>query len=163
MSDALPPEVATADETVKIFTDGACIGNPGPGGFAAILRYRGVEREISDGEAQTTNNRMELMAVIMGLESLKRPCRVEIFSDSRYVIDGMTKWMVGWQAKNWKNASKEPVKNQDLWQRLATAAAPHARSLGNGCAAIVAIPKMNAAINWRSRPPKRQRYREGTG
>ena len=123
MSDALPPEVATADETVKIFTDGACIGNPGPGGFAAILRYRGVEREISDGEAQTTNNRMELMAVIMGLESLKRPCRVEIFSDSRYVIDGMTKWMVGWQAKNWKNASKEPVKNQDLWQRLATAAA----------------------------------------
>ncbi|MCX8505693.1 MAG: ribonuclease HI [Alphaproteobacteria bacterium] len=125
MSDAAPPESATPPEIVKIFTDGACIGNPGPGGFAAILRYRGVEREISGGEAQTTNNRMELMAVIMGLESLKRPCPVEIFSDSRYVIDGMTKWMAGWQAKNWKNASKEPVKNQDLWQRLAAAAAPH--------------------------------------
>ena len=98
---------------------------PGQAAGQRFLRYRGVERELSGGEAQTTNNRMELMAVIVGLESLKRPCRVEIFSDSRYVIDGMTKWMAGWQAKNWKNASKDPVKNQDLWQRLVVAAALH--------------------------------------
>ncbi|MDI9349818.1 MAG: ribonuclease HI [Candidatus Symbiobacter sp.] len=118
--------MAGAVEAVKIFTDGACQGNPGPGGWAAILRYRGVERELTGFEADTTNNRMEMMAVIAALHSLKRPCAVEIYSDSRYVIDGMTKWMAGWQKRGWKSAAKEPVKNQDLWQNMLVAAAPHA-------------------------------------
>jgi ribonuclease HI len=110
---------------VEIFTDGACRGNPGPGGWAAILRYRGVEKELSGYEANTTNNRMEMMAAIAGLEALKRPCRVRLYSDSQYLRDGITKWIHGWKQRGWRTADKQPVKNVDLWQRLEAAAAPH--------------------------------------
>lgn len=99
---------------VEIFTDGACSGNPGPGGWGAILRYGGVEKEISGGEALTTNNRMEMLAAIMALESLKKPSRVELYTDSQYLQKGVSEWMVGWKAKNWP----AKIKNQDLWQRL---------------------------------------------
>jgi len=114
---------STAD--VEIFTDGACSGNPGPGGWGAILRYRGVEREISGGENPTTNNRMELMAAIAALEALTRPCAVRLYTDSQYVRDGITKWLPSWKARGWRTADKKPVKNVDLWQRLDLAAAPH--------------------------------------
>jgi ribonuclease HI len=110
---------------VEIFTDGACSGNPGPGGWGAILRAKGKEKELSGSEKQTTNNRMELMAVIGALEVLKRPCRVTITTDSQYVMKGMTEWLTGWKAKGWKTAAKKPVKNAELWQRLEQAAAPH--------------------------------------
>ncbi len=110
---------------VEIFTDGACSGNPGPGGWGAILRYRGVEKELSGSEPATTNNRMELMAAIAGLEALKRPCRVWLYSDSQYLRDGITKWIHGWKQRGWRTADKKPVKNVDLWQRLEAAAAPH--------------------------------------
>jgi len=110
---------------VEIFTDGACRGNPGPGGWGAILRYGAVEKELSGGEAQTTNNRMELMAAIAGLEALKRPCQVKLYTDSQYVLGGITQWVAGWKLRNWRTADKKPVKNVDLWQRLDTAAAPH--------------------------------------
>ena len=110
---------------VEIFTDGACSGNPGPGGWGAILRYDGVEKELSGGERETTNNRMEMMAAIMALESLKRPSRVKLHTDSQYVQKGMTEWVSGWIKRGWKTADKKPVKNVDLWQRLQTAAAPH--------------------------------------
>ena len=110
---------------VEIFTDGACRGNPGPGGWGAILRYGEVEKELSGGEAQTTNNRMELMAAITGLEALKRPCRVRVYTDSQYVRGGITQWLPGWKARNWRTADKKPVKNVDLWQRLDAAALPH--------------------------------------
>jgi ribonuclease HI len=110
---------------VDIFTDGACRGNPGPGGWGAILRYGAVEKELSGGDAQTTNNRMELMAAIAGLEALKRPCRVRLYTDSQYVRDGITQWLPGWKARQWRTADKKPVKNVDLWQRLDAAAAPH--------------------------------------
>lgn len=110
---------------VEIFTDGACRGNPGPGGWAAILRYRGVERELSGYEPDTTNNRMEMTAAIAGLEALKRPCRVRLFSDSQYLRDGITKWISGWKRRGWLTADKQPVKNVDLWQRLDAAAARH--------------------------------------
>lgn len=103
---------------VEIFTDGACSGNPGPGGWGAILRYRGVEKELSDGEANTTNNRMELTAAIAALEALRRPSRVRLYTDSTYLRDGITKWIGGWKAKGWKTAARKPVKNKDLWQRL---------------------------------------------
>ncbi|HEY1797662.1 MAG TPA: ribonuclease HI [Stellaceae bacterium] len=116
--------MALADP-VEIFTDGACSGNPGPGGWGAILRYHGVERELSGGDPATTNNRMELMAAIVALETLKRPCPVELFTDSRYVLEGATKWLPGWKARGWKTADKKPVKNVDLWQRLEQAIAPH--------------------------------------
>ncbi|HZT89522.1 MAG TPA: ribonuclease HI [Stellaceae bacterium] len=111
---------------VEIFTDGACSGNPGPGGWGAILRYRGVEKELSGGEAQTTNNRMELTAAIRGLEALTRPCRVRVTTDSQYVRDGITRWLPAWKARGWRTADKKPVKNQELWQRLEAAAAAHA-------------------------------------
>ena len=111
---------------VEIFTDGACSGNPGPGGWGAILRAKGKEKELSGNEKHTTNNRMELMAVIMALEALKRPCRVTITTDSQYVMKGMTEWLAGWKAKNWKTAARKPVKNAELWQRLDQAIAPHA-------------------------------------
>jgi ribonuclease HI len=114
-----------AVETVEIFTDGACSGNPGPGGWGAILRYKGVERELSGGEPQTTNNRMEMMAAIVALETLKRPSRVRLYTDSTYVKDGITKWIHGWKQRGWKTAAKKPVKNKDLWQRLETALAAH--------------------------------------
>ncbi len=110
---------------VEIFTDGACSGNPGPGGWGAILRYGEVEKELSGSEAQTTNNRMEMMAVIVALESLKRPSQVKLTTDSQYVKDGITKWLAQWQARGWKTANKKPVKNIDLWQRLQTAMGTH--------------------------------------
>ena len=110
---------------VEIFTDGACRGNPGPGGWAALLRTGDKERELSGGEAATTNNRMELTAAIKGLEALKRPCRVHLFTDSNYVRDGITKWVHGWQRNGWRTADRKPVKNADLWQELVRAAAPH--------------------------------------
>lgn len=110
---------------VQIFTDGACSGNPGPGGWAALLRYGANEKTLSGGEPGTTNNRMEMMAVIEALESLKRTCTVAIYTDSRYVMDGMTQWIHKWKASGWKTAAKKPVKNADLWQRLDDAAIQH--------------------------------------
>ena len=112
-------------QLVEIYTDGACRGNPGPGGWAALLRMGERERELSGGETPTTNNRMELMAAIKGLEALKRPCRVKLFTDSNYVRDGITKWIHGWRRNGWKTADKKPVKNAELWQELLDAAAPH--------------------------------------
>ena len=104
---------------VTLYTDGACSGNPGPGGWGAILSYNGVEKELSGGERETTNNRMELLAVISGLEALKEPCCVELYSDSKYVIDGLSKgWAVSWRKNNWKKADKKPALNPDLWERL---------------------------------------------
>ena len=106
-------------KTVTIYTDGACSGNPGPGGWGAVLQYKGVEKEISGGEKETTNNRMELTAVISALECLKEPCVVELYSDSRYVIDALEKgWAEGWRKKGWKRSGKEPALNPDLWETL---------------------------------------------
>ncbi len=119
-------EQEAARKTVDIFTDGACSGNPGPGGWGAILRYGAVEKELYGGEPDTTNNRMELMAAIQALESLKRPVAVRLYTDSEYVKNGITKWIHGWKAKGWKTADRKPVKNMDLWQRLETAKQPHA-------------------------------------
>ena len=110
---------------VEIFTDGACSGNPGPGGWGAILRMGERERELSGGDPATTNNRMELMAAIQGLEALKRPCHVRLFTDSTYVKDGVTKWIHGWKKNGWRNASKEPVKNADIWMELDRVAKLH--------------------------------------
>ena len=110
---------------VEIFTDGACKGNPGPGGWAAILRMGKHEKEISGSDPDTTNNRMEMTAVIRGLNALIEPCEVEIHTDSKYVMDGMTKWVDGWQKRGWKNASKQPVRNKDLWHELIEAASRH--------------------------------------
>ncbi len=112
-------------EAVEIFTDGACAGNPGPGGWGVLLRVRGVEKELSGGDRRTTNNRMELMAAIRGLEALKRPVRVRLTTDSTYLKDGITKWIEAWKQRGWKTAAKKPVKNQDLWRRLEAALAPH--------------------------------------
>lgn len=110
---------------VELFTDGACKGNPGPGGWAAILRMGPHEKEIWGGEPETTNNRMEMTAVIRGLNALIEPCEVNIHTDSKYVMDGMTKWIEGWQKRGWKNASKQPVRNKDLWHELIEAASRH--------------------------------------
>lgn len=115
----------TAAQAVHIHTDGACKGNPGPGGWGALLRFDGEERELFGGEASTTNNRMELTAVIEALAALKRPCRVVLHTDSQYVMKGMTEWIHGWKARGWRTASKEPVKNVDLWKRLEEEAAAH--------------------------------------
>jgi len=112
-------------EPVEIFTDGACSGNPGPGGWGALLRYKAQERELSGAEAKTTNNRMEMMAAIAALEALKRPSRVRLTTDSTYLRDGITKWIIAWKKRNWKTASKKPVKNVDLWQRLEAALESH--------------------------------------
>lgn len=112
-------------KAVAIFTDGACKGNPGAGGWGVLLRMGAHERELSGGEAQTTNNRMEMTAVLRALEALKEPCKVTLHTDSRYVIDGMTKWIFGWIKKGWKTADNKPVKNEDLWRALAAAARPH--------------------------------------
>ena len=104
---------------IEIFTDGACSGNPGPGGWAAILRYKGKEKELSGSEKETTNNRMELTAVIMALEALKEPCEVSLFTDSKYVCDAVNqRWVYSWQAKGWKKADKKPALNVDLWEQL---------------------------------------------
>lgn len=105
-------------EPVVIYTDGACRGNPGPGGWGVVLQYHDQIREIYGGEQQTTNNRMELMAAIMALESLKKSCKVQLITDSKYVLKGITEWMTNWKARGWKTASKKPVKNEDLWRRL---------------------------------------------
>jgi ribonuclease HI len=118
-------EDASSPEAVEIWTDGGCKPNPGPGGWAAILRYRGTERELTGGEAATTNNRMELTAAAAALETLKRPCRVVVHTDSEYVRNGITKWHTGWVRKGWKNSAGDPVKNMDLWRRLLEAAKPH--------------------------------------
>ncbi len=110
---------------VEIFTDGACSGNPGPGGWGALLRYGETEKELSGGERSTTNNRMEMMAAIAALEALKRPSRVRLTTDSVYLKDGITKWIHAWKKRGWKTAAKKPVKNVDLWQRLEQALSPH--------------------------------------
>ena len=110
---------------VEIYTDGACSGNPGPGGWGAVLTYRGREREIFGGEAATTNNRMELMAAIRALETLTRPTTVHLYTDSVYVRSGITSWLAGWKRNGWLTSAKQPVRNADLWQRLEAAAAPH--------------------------------------
>jgi len=110
---------------VDIFTDGACTGNPGPGGWAAILRAGEHEKELTGGERATTNNRMELMAAIRSLEALRKPSAVVVHTDSRYVMDGITKWLPRWKANGWRTSAKQPVKNDDLWRALEAAAAPH--------------------------------------
>ena len=110
---------------VEMATDGACKGNPGPGGWGVVIRSSAAEKELSGSDPLTTNNRMELTAAIRGLEALKRPCRVTLSTDSRYVMDGLTKWIAGWQRNGWKTAARQPVKNADLWQQLLAAAAPH--------------------------------------
>ena len=112
-------------ETVHIFSDGACRGNPGPGGWGTLLRFNGTEKELYGAEAETTNNRMELMGAIIGLETLTRPCHVVVTTDSQYVKNGITQWIDNWKKKNWKTANKKPVKNQDLWMRLDEACQPH--------------------------------------
>ena len=110
---------------VEVFTDGACKGNPGPGGWGALLRCDGVEKSLFGGEADTTNNRMELMAAIEGLAALKEPCEVILTTDSQYVRKGITEWLTGWKRNGWRTAAKQPVKNSDLWQRLEKAELPH--------------------------------------
>jgi ribonuclease HI len=118
-------EGAAATDVVEIWTDGGCKPNPGPGGWGAVLRFRGVERELSGGEAATTNNRMELTAAAVALESLKRACKVVLYTDSEYVKNGITRWHTGWVRKNWRTANGDPVANMDLWQRLLAAEKPH--------------------------------------
>ncbi len=112
-------------DLVEIWTDGGCRPNPGRGGWAAVLRFKGVERELSGAEPATTNNRMELTAAAEALESLKRPCQVVLHTDSQYLKDGITRWTTGWVRKNWRTASGDPVKNMDLWRRVLDAAKPH--------------------------------------
>jgi ribonuclease HI len=112
-------------ERVTVYTDGACSGNPGPGGWGALLLYGRREKELSGGETMTTNNRMELTAAIMALEGLSRPCTVDLFTDSQYVRDGITKWLRNWKARGWRTADKKPVKNEDLWRRLDEARQRH--------------------------------------
>lgn len=113
------------EKNVQIYTDGACSGNPGPGGWGAILRYGTHEKELSGGEKATTNNRMEMLAVIRALESLKSPCKVEVYTDSKYVLDGINQWIHGWKKNGWKTSDKKPVKNVDLWQELDTLRGKH--------------------------------------
>jgi len=121
-AESAGPEPGAA---VDLFTDGACSGNPGPGGWGVILRWRGQEKELSGGEAPTTNNRMEMLAAIRGLEALTRPAKVRLHTDSTYLKDGITKWIHGWRKRGWTTADRKPVKNVDLWQRLEAVAAPH--------------------------------------
>ena len=116
---------APAQETVEVFTDGACLGNPGPGGWAALLRFGAREKELSGGETDTTNNRMELMAAIAAIEALKRACTVVVTTDSEYVRRGVEEWMARWQANGWRTSDKKPVKNRDLWERLGAALTDH--------------------------------------
>ncbi len=113
------------EDQVDIYTDGACKGNPGPGGWGALLRFRDQEKELCGGELSTTNNRMELMAVLEALRALKRSCRVNLYTDSEYVRRGMTEWVKGWQRNGWRTASRQPVKNVDLWQSLVDEARRH--------------------------------------
>jgi len=111
--------------TIEIYTDGACKGNPGPGGWGVLLRYKGQEKKLYGGEAHTTNNRMELMAAIKGLEALTRPCTVNLYTDSQYLRQGMTDWLANWKINGWRNSKKEPVKNADLWKLLDELASRH--------------------------------------
>ena len=113
------------DATITVYTDGACSGNPGPGGWGAILVHGETRKELSGGETETTNNRMELQAAIEALNALKRPCKVALYTDSVYVRDGITKWIKGWQRNGWRTAAKKPVKNAELWQALQAALQPH--------------------------------------
>lgn len=115
----------SGDQAVEIFCDGACSGNPGPGGYGAILRYGGRVKELSGGAKDTTNNRMEMTAAIEALRQLKRPCRVLITTDSQYLVKGMTEWIEGWQRKGWRNSKREPVVNKDLWELLLALTKPH--------------------------------------
>ena len=115
----------SSEEIVEIFTDGACSGNPGPGGYGSLLRYGGATKEISGCERQTTNNRMEMMAVIEALRRLKRPCKIIVTTDSQYVMKGMTLWINSWIKKNWKNSQKKPVLNKDLWEEMLKLTQPH--------------------------------------
>lgn len=117
---------AASKPHIEIHTDGACSGNPGPGGWGALLRYGASEKELSGGEKLTTNNRMELLAAICAIESLNKPCRIDLYTDSQYVQKGITEWLPNWIKRGWKNAKGEPVKNQDLWQRLSAASKLHA-------------------------------------
>ncbi len=110
---------------IQIFTDGACKGNPGPGGWGVLLRKGTTEKELSGSEPDTTNNRMEMTAAIQGLSALTRPCTVDLYTDSKYIVDGITKWLPGWQRRGWKTADKKPVKNEDLWRQLAALNAKH--------------------------------------
>lgn len=112
-------------DIVELYTDGACSGNPGPGGWGCILRYKGTEKELCGGEPGTTNNRMEMMAVIQGLSALKRACTIEVYTDSQYVQKGITEWIWGWKKRDWKTADNKPVKNADLWQQLDALAKKH--------------------------------------
>jgi ribonuclease HI len=114
-----------APPRVTIFTDGSCLGNPGPGGWAALLVSGAHEKELVGGAAHTTNNKMELLAVVEGLRALKKPCAIEVVTDSTYVVKGMTEWIQGWIKRGWKNSKKQPVENQDLWRALLEASAPH--------------------------------------
>ena len=114
-----------AEDVIDLFTDGACSGNPGPGGWGVLMRWRGHEKELSGGERATTNNRMELLAAIRGLEAIKRPQRVRVHTDSQYVKNGITQWIKAWKARGWKTADKKPVANVDLWKELEAAAAQH--------------------------------------
>ncbi len=120
------PDLTTDSETTEIFTDGACLGNPGPGGWGVLLRWRGVEKELSGGEAETTNNRMELMAAIKGIEALKPGSAADLYTDSKYVRDGITEWIAAWKRNGWRTAAKKPVKNKDLWEHLDQALDGHA-------------------------------------
>ena len=113
------------NDTVEIYTDGACKGNPGPGGWGVWMLYNGKEKTMHGGEALTTNNRMEMMAVIKALQALKRPCSVKLYTDSSYVLKGITEWIVGWKARGWRTADKKPVKNNDLWKMLDALASEH--------------------------------------
>ena len=117
--------MTTENGTVSLYTDGACSGNPGPGGWGVLMLWNDHEKELCDGEVETTNNRMELMAAIRGLESLKRGVTVDLYTDSTYVRDGITKWIHGWKKNGWKTAARKPVKNVDLWQRLELAVGDH--------------------------------------
>ncbi len=112
-------------EVVEIFTDGACLGNPGPGGWGVVLRFRGIEKELYGGEPETTNNRMELTAAIEAIEALKRPVRARLHTDSTYLRNGITEWLAKWKANRWRTAARKPVRNADLWQRLDAARAAH--------------------------------------
>ncbi len=137
---------------VEIFTDGSCLGNPGPGGYGAIMRYRQHEKTFSAGYRLTTNNRMELMAAIIALEALKEHCEVVLSTDSQYVRQGITQWIHNWKKRGWKTAEKKPVKNVDLWQRLDAALGQH-KIKWEWVRATPAILKMNAATSWRARRP----------
>jgi len=125
LREAISTAMTSPRKTVAIYTDGACKGNPGPGGWGALLRLGPHEKELSGGEADTTNNRMEMTAVIKGLSALTEPCNVELYSDSKYVLDGITKWVEGWKKRGWVTASKKPVRNADLWHELIAAAGRH--------------------------------------